>query len=204
MAEEEVVYLDAGPIVAMLWAKDKFYDATKNVLSTLPSKKVTSFLGCLEALVVLRRVSSIEQDAPLDQRTTYRLWGAIVREMENAGVEVKPVHILELFDNEKAMEMLGLLAGSPTRPLPPSKKGKVWIRSVGVMDCLHLKAAESLGATHFLTTDRCFSNVETDLVMILTGDYGGASDVIWPALMERRSSLRSGETRTRNEEALTC
>ena len=159
MAGEEVAYLDAGPIVAMVWAKDKFYDATKKVLSTLPNKKVTSFLGCLEALVVLRRVISIEQDGPLDQRTTYRLWDAMVREMENAGVEVKPVHILELFDNEEAMEMLGLLAGSPTRPLPRSKKGKVWIRSVGVMDCLHLKAAESLGATHFLTTDRCFSNV---------------------------------------------
>lgn len=190
MAEEEVVYLDAGPIVAMVWAKDKFYDATKKVLSTLPSKKVTSSLGCLEALVVLRRVSSIEQDGPLDQRTIYRLRDAIVREMENAGVEVKPVHILELFDNEKAMEMLGLLAGSPTRPLPRSKKGKVWIRSVGVMDCLHLKAAESLGATHFLTTDRCFSSVETDLVMMLISDHGGAVDVVWPALMEWHQNAR--------------
>lgn len=204
MPREEVVYLDAGPIVSMVWGEDKFCEATKAALSTLPRKRVTSFLGCLEALVVLRRVSTIERKGPLEQRATYRLWNAIIREMESAGVEVKPVQVLELLDNENAMEILGLLASSPTLPLPRSKKGNAWIRSVGVLDCLHVKVAESLGATHFLTTDLCLSKIEADLLMILIGDYGGATDVVWPALMLRRPNVRSGRAGPGEEEAQTC
>ena len=98
--------------------------------------------------------------------------------------------------------LMTVLRASPT--LTKSKRGRSWIRSVGVLDCFHLQAAESLGATQFLTTDRCLSAIETDMEMTLIGGHSGAADVVWPALMQRRPNARCGETGLRNEEGLTC
>ena len=201
MTLQDLVYLDSGPVVSLAWDEDKLYGATKEIMSTLPGRKTTSYLACLEAFVVLRRVSTIEGGVPPSGSKVSLLWNSILDVMADAEVEVSPIQILDPLDHDGAMDLLRRLGGSPT--LPRSKKGNPWIRGVGVMDCLHLKAAEALGATHFLTNDTCLSELKTDMVMLLVGDHGGAADVVWPALMLRHLNVRSGETGMSKEEALT-
>jgi hypothetical protein len=137
-----------------------------------------------------------------DQDATYRMWETIIGQMAKAEIEVRSTHILAPLDKESAMGMLRALSVEPdTRR---RKNSKPWVRSVGVIDCFHLKAAESLGATHFLTTDRCLSKVETDMVMMLIGIYGNSADILRPSLLVRRQKKSRGEQILREEAVLTC
>jgi hypothetical protein len=54
------------------------------------------------------------------------------------------------------------------------KNQNQWISGVGIVDCLHIMAARSLGATQFLTTDRCLSEMEVEIDMILVSDESAA------------------------------
>lgn len=199
---ERIVYLDAGPIISIVCEEDLFHEATKAAMAAISGRMVTSYISILEALVVLRRLSSTDQGGPPGESMTDHLWNAVLDAAADVEIEVKSIRGLDLLDNAAASEVLTVLRASPT--LTKSKRGRPWIRSVGVLDCFHLKAAESLGATQFLTTDRCLSAIETDMEMTLIGCYSGAVDIIRPALMQRRPNARCGETGLRNEEGLTC
>jgi predicted nucleic acid-binding protein len=178
MPEERSVYLDAGPVVALFWERDKLHQATLSSMTAIEGKKVTSYLSCLEALVVLRRIVTADQEEPPARRLVAHLWNSILREVEKAGVEVKATTAFHHMDLNRAETMMYLIARSPV--LTRSDRGSRWVRGVGVMDCLQLSAARSLEAAYFLTTDRCLAKVDHGLGMILIGDYVGAQDVIWP------------------------
>jgi hypothetical protein len=182
MPEEGLVYLDAGPVVALFWERDKLHQATLSSISAIGGKKVTSYLSCLEALVVLRRIITADQEEPPARGLVTHLWNSILRELEEAGIEVKATPAIIRIDLSSAEFMMDLLACSPV--LTRSDRGSRWVRGVGVVDCLQLSAAESLEAAYFLTTDRCLAKVNHGLGMILIGDYHGAQEVIWPALKE--------------------
>lgn len=183
MVFEKVYYLDAGPIVAVICKNDAFHTATMAMLSDLSGRKVTSYLSILEAFVVLYRAERSDIGESFDSGAAHRLWEMAIERMANAGVEIRSTNLVAPLDEAKAEGMLRTL--SVHLITRGRGNGKSWVRSVGVIDCFHLDAAESIGATHFLTTDRCLAMVETGLEMMLIQIHGSSVDAIRPSFMVR-------------------
>jgi hypothetical protein len=96
------------------------------------------------------------------------IWDSILMRLKEAGVAVRVAPT----ENPLAMEgiecIIDALSYGPLKRYQKSRNQ--WISGVGIVDCLHIMAARSLGATQFLTTDRCLSEMEVGINMILVSD----------------------------------
>lgn len=166
MPMDDVAYLDAGPLVSLVLKEDRFHDQTVHFLSEFQGIKVTSLLACLESTMVLRRTHAKKTGSYPNATDTFAIWNSIVEGSAVYGIELYPAPRTNPFEESQAREILERIAMSPWLP---DERGS-WIRSVGILDCIHLKAAESLAATIFVTTDRCLAGIASDIGMVLISD----------------------------------
>jgi predicted nucleic acid-binding protein len=194
LTSQDIVYLDAGPIVSLASNDDRFHTEVRASLASLSGDKVTSLFSCLEAWVVLRRENSMKVGTQLNSATALALWDGMTASISEASVLVKPAPLSDLFDEAGVREIRTFLSATPL--LQRSKDPFSRPRGVGVMDAVHLKSGRSMGATHFLTTDRCLAAVDSEMQMILVGSYSGqGSTLIRPAYLDMsRSKVESGGT----------
>ena len=96
------------------------------------------------------------------------IWSDELTEVEESGIEVVPAPLKNPFDESGILTIVKIIDRSFA--IPDAKDRGRWVRGVSVIDGVHLKAADYLGATHFLTTDRCLSEVKCGLHMVLVSD----------------------------------
>jgi hypothetical protein len=159
-----IIYLDAGPVVS-LNSRDRYSDQVALILDDPSTSKVTSYVSCLEALVVLRRAEFRQYRGTTDIIQMDKIWNSILLRLDEAGVAVRIAPSDHSFSLDGIEMIIDILSRSPLRM--SEKNRSRWITGVGIIDCVHLMAAKSLSATHFLTTDRCLSEMDEELEMIL-------------------------------------
>jgi predicted nucleic acid-binding protein len=186
---EMIIYLDAGPVVSLV-SNDRFSASVERLLD-IKSIRTTSLLSCLEALVVLRRAEFRDYGSVPSPNRVRGIWQNIEADLKDADVDILASPEENPFGPNEAERIIDTMSRGPLKKWERNRSQ--WIAGVGIIDCIHLMAAESLSATHFMTTDRCLSEVDSRMKMILVPEDNAEKN-----RAEVRSALMSIGRATRN------